>query len=342
MITPKFSIIIPVYNAEKYLPHCMESLLNQNYHDFEIVLINDGSTDQSGLLCDEYANNDKRVKVFHTSNQGAGHARNVGLNYATGEYVLFVDSDDWLELEALAIYVKSIESYDWLIGCSHNCYFKGDSMESMKVDYYYPANRYDSRQDIREMYVDIAVNGVSHAPHNKVYKREIIEKYQLRFPNRPKYEDLAFNNTYVDKINSLVIINDHTYNYRVSNLEGVAQKLPTNMFDIFTDVNNELIQLLKNWKVWDKKSEQLLQSKYITDVASCINNTYNPNLTYTFESRYTYIKAILEHEKVQQSCKHVDSSKFVNVIARLMSIKSTLLIMCCYRLKTTIRQIVQR
>ena len=342
MKLPTFSIIIPVYNAEHYLPHCMESLLNQSYHDFEIVLINDGSTDQSGLLCDEYANNDKRVKVFHTSNQGAGQARNVGLNYATGEYVLFVDSDDWLELEALAIYVKSIQSYDWLIGCSHNCYFKGDSMESMKVDYYYPANQYDSRQAIREMYVDIAVNGVSHAPHNKVYKREIIEKYQLRFPNRPKYEDLAFNNAYVDKINSLVIINDHTYNYRVSNLEGVAQKLPANMFDIFTDVNNELIQLLKNWKVWNERSEHLLQSKYITDVASCINNTYNPNLTYTFESRYTYIKAILEHEKVQQSCKHVDSSKFVNVIARLMSIKSTLLIMCCYQLKTTIRRIVQR
>lgn len=342
MITPKFSIIIPVYNAEKYLPNCMESLLKQSYQEFEVLLINDGSTDQSGVICDKYGMSDKRVKVFHTPNQGAGQARNVGLDSVTGEYVLFVDSDDWLEIESLSIYVKSIESYDWLIGCSHNCYFKGDSMESMKIDYYYPASRYDSRQDICEMYVDIAVNGVSHAPHNKVYKRDIIEKYKLRFPNRPKYEDLAFNNAYVDKINSLVIINDHTYNYRVSNLEGVAQKLPTNMFDIFTDVNNELIQLLKNWKVWNERSEHLLQSKYITDVASCINNTYNPNLTYTFESRYTYIKAILEHEKVQQSCKHVDSSKFVNVIAGLMSIKSTLLIMFCYRLKTTIRQIIQR
>ena len=192
------------------------------------------------------------------------------------------------------------------------------------------------------MYVDIAVNGVSHAPHNKVYKREIIEKYQLRFPNRPKYEDLAFNNAYVDKIHSLVITNDHTYNYRVSNLEGVAQKLPANMFDIFTGVNNELIQLLKGWGVYNAQSEMLLQSKYITDVASCINNTYNPNLNYTFESRYAYIKGILEHEKVQKASKHVDSSNFVNVIARLMSIKSTLLIMCCYRLKTTIRQIIQR
>ena len=241
MKSAKFSIIIPVYNAEKYLPHCMNSLLEQSYSDFEILLINDGSTDQSGRLCDEYVKHDERVKAFHFPNQGAGCARNVGLDHASGEYILFVDADDWLENNALLTYIKSIGSFDWLVGCSHNCYFKGDEIHSVKVDYYYKANQYHSKQDIREMYVDIAVNGVSHAPHNKIYKREIIDKYQLRFPNRPKYEDLAFNNEYVDKISSLVIINEHTYNYRVSSLEGVAQKLPTNMFDIFTEVNNELI-----------------------------------------------------------------------------------------------------
>lgn len=342
MNVPFFSIIIPVYNVEKYLPICMDSLFQQTYKSFEILLINDGSTDDSGKLCDEYALKDERIRVFHCKNQGAGFARNVGLDYAAGQYILFVDADDWLETDTLLTYVQSLKSYDWLIGCSHNCYFNHESLSSVKVDYFYPANAYHSMSEVRKMYVEIATNGVSHAPHNKVYKREIIERYQLRFPDRPKYEDLAFNNAYVDKINSLVIINDHTYNYRVSNLEGVAQKLPSNMFEIFIDVNNELIKLLKSWGVYHRREQQLLKSQFMMDTASCINNTYNPNLMYTFQGRYSYIKMIVENPKVRQSCSGVKCSTFVNLIVRLVKIKAVLLIMGCYSLKHRVRDLLRK
>ena len=342
MNVPLFSIIIPVYNAEKYLPICMESLLQQTYKSFEVLLINDGSTDDSGNLCDKYASRDDRIRVFHCNNQGAGCARNVGLDYAVGQYILFVDSDDWLETDTLAIFVQSLKSYDWLIGCSHNCYFNQESLSSVKVDYFYPESTYHSKSEVRQMYVEIATNGVSHAPHNKVYKREIIEKYRLRFPSRPKYEDLAFNNAYVDKIDSLVIINEHTYNYRVSNLEGVAQKLPSNMFEIFIDVNNELINLLKSWGVYHHREQRLLKSQFMMDTASCINNTYNPNLTYTFYEKYRYIKMIVENRKVRQSCSGVKCSKFVNIIVRLIRIRAILLIMGCYSLKYRVRQVLTK
>lgn len=93
-MNPKLSVIVPVYKAEKYLHRCVESILTQTFTDFEILLIDDGSPDRSGEICDEYAKKDSRIKVFHKLNGGASDARNVGLDNAQGEYVCFVDSDD--------------------------------------------------------------------------------------------------------------------------------------------------------------------------------------------------------------------------------------------------------
>lgn len=94
---PAISIIVAVYNAEKYLKRCIDSLLSQTFSDFEVLLINDGSTDNSGAMCDEYAKNDSRFKAFHRTNHGVGSTRHFGLNHATGEYTLHVDPDDWLD-----------------------------------------------------------------------------------------------------------------------------------------------------------------------------------------------------------------------------------------------------
>lgn len=94
---PKVSVIIPVYNAEKYLRKCLDSVLAQSFADFEVLLINDGSTDGSGKICDDYAQKDARVKVFHKENGGVSSARNLGLDNATGDWIVFVDSDDYVE-----------------------------------------------------------------------------------------------------------------------------------------------------------------------------------------------------------------------------------------------------
>ena len=94
--TPTISVIAPVYNTEKYLPRCIDSILAQTFTDFELLLIDDGSKDNSGAVCDEYASKDERVRVFHKENGGVSSARNVGLDNAKGEWITFVDSDDWI------------------------------------------------------------------------------------------------------------------------------------------------------------------------------------------------------------------------------------------------------
>ena len=97
----KISIIIPVYNVEMYLEKCLESVLNQTYKNLEVILVDDGSTDKSGLICDEYQKNDSRIRVVHQDNQGLAAARNTGLQYVSGEYFSFVDSDDYIDLNKI-------------------------------------------------------------------------------------------------------------------------------------------------------------------------------------------------------------------------------------------------
>ena len=111
-ITPKISVIVPVYNAEKYLHRCIDSILSQTFTDFELLLINDGSNDGSGAICDEYAAKDSRVRVFHKENCGVSSARNLGIVNSTAEFVVLIDSDDWFALDTLEVLLKEQKKYD--------------------------------------------------------------------------------------------------------------------------------------------------------------------------------------------------------------------------------------
>ena len=108
----KISIIVPVFNVEKMLPHCLDSIKAQTFSDFECLLIDDGSTDSSGILCDEYVAFDPRFKVIHSENQGASAARNLGLDNASGEWIQFIDSDDWIAPDFLQNYFNIGNGYD--------------------------------------------------------------------------------------------------------------------------------------------------------------------------------------------------------------------------------------
>ena len=113
------SIIVPVYNVEKYLERCVKSIQNQTYSDLEIILVDDGSPDSSGALCDQYAKEDKRIKVIHKKNGGLSEARNYGIEAATGSYIMFIDSDDWIDLDMAEMLCKLSNKYDAdIVECS--------------------------------------------------------------------------------------------------------------------------------------------------------------------------------------------------------------------------------
>ena len=108
-MTPTVSIIVPIYNAEKHLARCIDSILNQEYTDFELLLVNDGSTDSCGSICDSYAEQDSRIRVIHKENTGVSDSRNQAIDQARGTYLQFLDSDDWITPDATTLFVRAAE-----------------------------------------------------------------------------------------------------------------------------------------------------------------------------------------------------------------------------------------
>lgn len=214
MNTPLFSIIIPVYNVEKYLRECLNSVLQQTYTRWELILVDDGSTDASSDICDEYAAKDTRITVIHKLNEGVSVARNVGIEKAKGDYISFIDSDDWVE----SYYLESVLPYsefDLVFFPFRKIFSNGFtvtfSLKSLQV--YGNKNIWDSISTLKKNGTGINFYGYTVV---KVFKRSIVDKYHIRFVEGLRIsEDEVFTLDYCMYVNSLIILPLCLYNYRI-------------------------------------------------------------------------------------------------------------------------------
>lgn len=222
---PKVSIIVPVYNVAPYLRQCMDSIINQTYRNIEIICIDDGSTDESGKILDEYAKSDDRINAMHTNNVGVASARNTGLSLASGEYLLFVDGDDWIDTATCQKAVSSIstESVDVVMWP----YIREFSDHSDPKIIFRGQKLFDETEcrKLQRRMIGLSNEELAH-PENadalstvwgKLYRREIIEQNHLRFVNLSRigtYEDGLFNLCYFAHVKSAVYIPDYLSHYR--------------------------------------------------------------------------------------------------------------------------------
>lgn len=206
---PLISIVVPIYNVEIYIEKCLESLINQTYKNIEIILVNDGSTDLSGYICDDFATKDKRIKVIHKSNGGLSDARNIGIDVATGDYIAFIDSDDWIDLKMIEILYKYINTYNADIA-------QGDYIEVYDenivtdIDICEEVICYNSEKILESLYGRTATKTVIAC--NKLYKRELFEK--IRFPKGKLHEDEFTTYKLLYSANLIVDSNLPIYYYR--------------------------------------------------------------------------------------------------------------------------------
>ena len=177
------SIIIPVFNVEEYLGRCVESVLNQTYQNFEILLIDDGSTDKSGKICDEYVSKDNRVKVFHVENNGAATARNVGIDNAKGEYISFIDSDDFIAPQMYESLVANLKKCNADISVCN--YKKGKELDTSDFDGKDEISVFDSSEMAHKFSSQVTLLDV---PWARIYKKELFEN--IRFPDKTLHEDV--------------------------------------------------------------------------------------------------------------------------------------------------------
>lgn len=203
------SIIVPIYNVEKYLPQCLDSIINQTYKNLEIILIDDGSTDNSGKICDKYKLLDNRIIVIHKSNGGLSDARNTGIKIATGDYISFVDSDDFIDKNMYTILFQKINTTNAdIIWYNHYNYQSSNEISKSSIfvqekQYLLPKDNYKFQYDLLNKYHLIGYCW------NKLYKKSIFDS--ILFPYNRKCEDLI---SLLNKANNIICIPNTLYYYR--------------------------------------------------------------------------------------------------------------------------------
>lgn len=203
------SIIVPVYKVEAYLNRCIDSILNQRYRNFELILVNDGSPDKSGNICDEYQLKDKRVRVIHKTNGGLSSARNEGLKVAIGEYVGFVDSDDWITSDMYSFLIENALKYDADIVASSYKLTKGDSsIKKEKCSIFCLSGQAKMKYYLEH---GMKYRVADYSVCNKVYRTKLFEK--IKFPEGQLYEDVVTNYKLIKIANKYVKSNKITYFY---------------------------------------------------------------------------------------------------------------------------------
>ena len=223
MSDPKISIIVPVYNVERYLRQCIDSILAQTYRDFELFLVDDGSPDNSGKICDEYARKDLRIHVFHKPNGGVSSARNLGIDNAKGEYISFIDADDYIEPNFAEEMVKAMEGYDADLVCCG--IWENEKSINKRIRSTDKDKIYDMKGGLIELIVPDAYFGWCF---NKFYKRSIVKNTDIKFPEGIRYsEDWVFIINYITHSSKIVYISKVLYHY-VSNEMSAVNKISAN------------------------------------------------------------------------------------------------------------------
>lgn len=234
----KVSVIIPVYNVEKYLRRCLDSVVNQTYKDIEVILVNDGSPDNSKEICEEYVAKYSNIQLINQKNAGLGAARNTGLQYITGNAVTFVDSDDWLELDAIEYYVASMKKSDADIVVTQMIrkkeYFSNEGTNGTTIK-----EEVLNQEQFAKKYFKIDGNNIEYYACAKLYKREIAR--EVKYPVGLFAEDVPAAFGYIIRSQKIFYSTKVTYNYFFNDNSLTAK---------FTDKDFDLE------KIWDLVVEE--------------------------------------------------------------------------------------
>lgn len=270
----KVSVVVPVYNNEKYLDKSIECIMKQTYSDIEIILVNNGSRDKSLQICNEYAKKDARIVVIDVpENIGAGEARNRGIDTAQGEYIAFLDADDWYEPSMLEKLLRAvlISDYDVAI-CGYETYVEGTGITNNEI-FSPTSSKLLISTDVRMFFSKTFPDGMAGFLWNKIYKLSVIKENGVRFPNTERLEDGFFNIDFFASAKSCVIISDVLYHYRISTQADLSRKYAPGYFEIVEKLTDYFIEARQAWNM-DGVSLDSAYKFYINELGSYIEAAF--------------------------------------------------------------------
>lgn len=234
------SIIIPVYNVEEYLEQCLDSVINQTYNNLEIWLIDDGSKDSSGKICDKYKELDSRIRVIHKENGGLSSARNAALDLMKGEYVYFLDSDDFISLDLIETYINFVRKYNVDVIMGTSCEFYGNIDINNHINRNSQPEKFSKTEALKLMLLD---EKLYHSAAGPLFKSDLYT--DIRFPIGMLYEDYAVTYYVILKCHSVLYIDDNRCYYRMRSGSIMNSKVTKNdmvLLDIADSVSNDMVR----------------------------------------------------------------------------------------------------
>lgn len=302
------SIIIPVYNVENYLKECLDSVANQTYTDFEAILVDDGSTDNSVAICDKYAQCDSRFKVFHKANNGLSSARNYGLDRAKGDYLVFIDSDDVLSFNALEVCLKTLidNNLDAVFSPLKQFWDKTpydcSSIENTSYQIL------DTETCIKRMLLS---DRIGHEAVAKIYKAYLWK--DMRFPIGKLYEDLLTTYYVVEKINKIAILDTPIYLYRQrqdSIMHSAVRERELELLYSSEKVTSDIVRSYPNLQVACRRLDSINYLKLLQRILFQDPNIYKKEQDYIIQKNKEDAKYLLPSKEVRP----VDKVKIVSLL----------------------------
>lgn len=333
---PKITVAIPIYNAEKYLKNCITSVVNQSVCDIQILLIDDGSTDKSGQICDTYAEKDLRIDVYHKENTGVSSARNFAITKAKGKYICFVDSDDEIDERMVEELYKYVENdYADIAICGHKSVYIGK--KKGRIVKHVPPEFIGSTKEFLEM-IEVFLNSESvQGPCGKLYKTSIIQNNEIKFPLEQSYgEDTIFVYRYLSFCNRVVSTTKCYYSYMKWNNNSLSSSIREDKINIYLKLHEELEELLNKFNISSKQG--MIEKRICVSAISCIADLYTPNSNITTKQRRNIISNIILNERVLYCfSKHSNDNKQNGLMNYLAKVKLIWILEIYFNLKEFIR-----
>lgn len=349
------SVIVPVYKVEKYLRQCVDSILNQKFDDFELILINDGSPDGSPAICDEYAKNDKRVHVIHQENGGQTKARKAGLMAANGEYVWFVDSDDWLADGALQTACECAKQNDCDIVTFDSTFNYSHSVSPVKQPV--PSGVFDQHGMIKNIYPKMIYSGrffyfgIYAAMWNKIFRKSLLLPNMVNVDERIRIGEDGVTTfaSFLDAKKICVLGGKYLYNYRDNNV-SITRSYCREQFDNALLLIDALRAVNKNKNVYDLSDQ--IEYYFMYNIRSIFNEEFYYRYKKNYVARYKYLKKIALDKSVCESVAKIsvdgmskDQKRFFGLLKSgkyNLLILHTIKVAYIMRLKLQIRKILKK
>lgn len=288
----KVSIIIPVYNTGKYLHKCIDSILHQTYQDLEIIIVDDGSNEETAIICDDIASCDERIKLFHKNNEGVSIARNTGLNLSTGKYIGFVDSDDWINLDMIENLVKEMEFYNAdIVMCDATTIWDNGKREKDTFRCLSNSCVLD-KSEITPIYLLEQAGACWRA----LYKARLIFDYSVSFPGGLKFsEDRIFNMIALGNCTKFRYVKKSFYN-RYMRKDSCVMSYHSDYTDIALRVNELMNEILR--KYWDESYIPYFEKRNLQGIAHNIISVFNLDDT-DYKKQYKIVQEICSNNELR-------------------------------------------